>query len=248
MSNHEKREATPSGLTRPERVVVREGDEFVRAAAAWIADTIAAVLAERERCSIALSGGHTPRPIYEHLADRYVDVPWELLDVYFGDERRVPPDDPASNYRLAYEALLSRVPIDPAHVHRMPGERDDATSAAREYESVLPAPLDIVLLGMGDDGHTASLFPGAPELRERERRVLPSTSPEPPAGRLTITPPVIAAARHLAVIVAGSRKAPVVARALEGEVDPYTLPVQFALRGSWILDGAAASLLHLVPA
>src|SRR5690606_6133510 len=118
VSNHEKRGAMPGGLTHPERVVVRDGDAFVHAAAAWIADTVAAVLAERQRCSIALSGGHTPRAIYKYLADRYVDVPWERLDIYFGDERRVPPDDPASNYRMAYEALLSRVPIDPARVHR----------------------------------------------------------------------------------------------------------------------------------
>ncbi len=248
MSTHEERGAVESGVTRPARVVVRDGAEFVDAAAAWIADTIAAVLAERERCSIALAGGHTPRAIYQHLADRYVNVPWTLLDIYFGDERRVPPDDPASNYRMAYDALLSRVPIDPAHVHRMPGEREDAASVARDYEVVLPDTLDVVLLGMGADGHTASLFPGAPELHERERRVVPSTSSVPPVGRLTITPPVIAAARHVGVFVSGSSKAAAVARALEGSIDPYTLPVQFALRGSWILDGGAAALLRVVPA
>lgn len=248
MSDHEKREAMPSEMTRPERVVVRDGEGFVHAAAAWIADTIAKVLAERPRCSIALTGGQTPRAIYAHLADRFVDVPWELLDIYFGDERRVPPDDPASNYGMAYDSLLSRVPIDPARIHRMAGERDDAVAAARDYERVLPDPLDILLLGMGADGHIASLFPGAPELHERVRRVLPSTSPEPPVGRLTITPPVIASARYLALMIAGSGKAPAVARALEGDFDPYALPVQFALRGSWILDEAAASLLRVVPA
>ncbi|HEU6452720.1 MAG TPA: 6-phosphogluconolactonase [Gemmatimonadaceae bacterium] len=237
-----------SGVTRPERVMVRDGAEFVDAAAAWIADTIAAVLVERQRCSIALAGGHTPRAIYEHLADRYVDVPWTLLDIYFGDERCVPPDDPESNYRMAHDALLGRVPIEPARVYRMPGEREDAASAAREYESLLPAALDILLLGMGADGHTASLFPGAPELHERERRVLPSTSPVPPLSRLTITPPVIAAARHVGIIASGSSKAAAVARALEGNIDPYTLPVQFALRGSWILDKDAAALLRVVPA
>ncbi len=237
-----------TGDMRPERVVVRHGAEFVHAAAAWVADNIAAVLAQRQRCSIALAGGETPRTIYQHLADRYVDVPWTLLDIYFGDERRVPPDDPSSNYHMAYDALLARVPIESAQVHRMPGEREDADSAAREYESVLPATLDIILLGIGADGHTASLFPGAPELRERERRVLPSTSPVPPGGRLTITPPVIAAARHVGVFASGSNKAAAVAHALEGSFDPYTLPVQFALRGVWIVDGDAASLLRVVPA
>lgn len=238
----------PNEVKPPGRIIVRDGDAFVEAAAAWLADAIAAVLAERARCSVALAGGHTPRAIYEHLADRYVDVPWTLVDIYFGDERRVPPDDPTSNYRMAYESLLSRVPIEPSHVHRMPGEREDAQAAAREYESVLPEPLDILLLGLGADGHTASLFPGASELRERERRVVPATSPVPPTGRLTITPPVIAAARDVALIAAGASKSSVVARALEGTIDPYLLPVQFALRGSWILDGEAASLLRVVPA
>jgi 6-phosphogluconolactonase len=238
----------PGEIARPERVLVREGIAFVESAAGWIADAIAAVLAERERCSVALAGGHTPRAIYAHLADRYVNVPWTLLDIYFGDERRVPPDDPASNYQMAREALLSRVPIESAQVHRMQGERADALAAAREYESVLPASLDVLLLGIGADGHTASLFPGAPQLREREKRVVPSTSPAPPVDRLTITPPVIAAAQHVAVIAAGKSKSTVVARALEGSFDPYVLPVQIALRGSWILDGDAASLLRVVPA
>jgi len=231
---------------QPLRVVVREGEEFVAAAAAWFSEAVGSVLAERKRCTVALAGGNTPRAIYEHLAERYVDLPWSLLDVYFGDERQVPPDDPASNYRMAREALLSRVPIDPARVFRMAGERADAMAAAREYESLLPTALDVLMLGMGVDGHTASLFPGAPQLAERQRLVLPSTSPSPPARRLTITPPVIEASRHLAVFTAGAAKAPAVAGALEGNFDPLELPVQLALRGSWILDPEAASLLRSV--
>jgi 6-phosphogluconolactonase len=223
---------------RPERVLVREGDAFVDAAAAWVASAVADVLTEHERCSLALSGGHTPRAIYAHLADRYVNVPWTLLDIYFGDERCVPPESSESNYRMAWESLLRHVPIEPAHVHRVPVEMDDAGEAAREYERVLPRSLDVLLLGIGADGHTASLFPGAPQLHERERRVVPSTSPVPPAERVTITPPVIAA---------GTSKAQAVTRALEGSFDPYALPVQFAIRGSWILDGDAASLLRVVP-
>ena len=237
-----------NALTRPERVVVRDGEEFIAAAAAWVADSIADALVDLERCSLALSGGHTPRAIYAHLADRYVDIPWTLLDIYFGDERRVPRDDPESNYRMASEVLLSRVPIAASRVHRMEGERADAAAAARDYENILPPSLDVLLLGMGLDGHTASLFPGAPQLRELARRVVPSVSPLPPTERLTITPPVIAAARHVAVIAAGAQKARVVASALEGDVDPLKLPVQFALRGSWILDRDAASLLRVVPA
>jgi 6-phosphogluconolactonase len=235
-------------MIRPERVVVRDGAAFVEAAAAWVADAIAAVLGERGRCSLALAGGHTPRAIYTQLADRYVNIPWALLDIYFGDERRVPPESPESNYQMALESLLSRVPIEAAQVHRMPAELDDPSEAARQYERVLPSSLDILLLGLGADGHTASLFPGAPQLRERARLVVPSTSPVPPVGRLTITPPVIAAARRIGVFATGTVKAQAVARALEGSFDPYALPVQFALRGSWILDGDAASLLRVVPA
>lgn len=248
MRSDEASGALPNAIARPERVLVRQGAAFVEAAAAWIADSIAAVLSESERCSVALAGGHTPRAIYAHLADRYVNVPWALLDIYFGDERCVPPDDPASNYGMAYESLLSRVPIEPASVHRMAGERADALAAAHDYERVLPTSLDILLLGLGADGHTASLFPGAPQLRERERRVVPSSSPVAPVRRLTITPPVIAAAHHVAVIAAGRSKSTMVARALEGSFDPYALPAQLALRGSWILDGEAASLLRAVPA
>lgn len=234
-------------VMRPERVVVEERDGFIAAAAAWVASSIAAVLARTERCSVALSGGSTPRAIYAHLADRYVDAPWALLDIYFGDERRVPPDDARSNYRMAREALLSRVPIASSRVHRMEGERDDADAAARDYEAILPASLDILLLGMGDDGHTASLFPGSAQLEERVRRVVPSTSPVPPVGRLTITPPVIAAAGRVAVMVAGAGKAAAVARALEGSFDPRALPVQFALGASWFLERDAAAHLGAVP-
>jgi len=228
--------------------MVRHASAFAEAAAAWIVDAIAAVLARRDRCSVALTGGNTPRAIYQRLADRHVDVPWGLLDIYFGDERRVPPDDPESNYRMAVETLLGSVPVEPARVHRMQGELEDGALAALEYERELPPALDILLLGVGADGHTASLFPGAPQLRERERHVVVSVSPLPPTGRLTITPPVIAAARRVAVIAAGGSKAQAVARALEGSFDPYTLPAQFALRGSWLLDDAAASLLRVVPA
>ena len=237
----------PIGMIHPERVVIENGDRFVDAAATWVAASIAAVLARRERCALALSGGSTPRAIYSHLADRFVDVPWGLLDVYFGDERRVPPDDPRSNYHMAWEELLSRVPVLPSRVYRMEGERADPFAAARDYEAILPASLDVLLLGMGSDGHTASLFPGAPQLEERARRVVPSISPAPPVGRLTITPPVIAAAGHVAVIVSGLEKAPAVARALEGNFDPRVTPVQLALGATWILDSDAAARLGAVP-
>jgi 6-phosphogluconolactonase len=212
-------------------------------AAAWIADAIAAAVVERGTCAIALSGGSTPRAVYEHLARDDMSVPWGHLEVFFGDERCVPPDDPASNYHMALDALLRHVPIPPTRVHRMPADAADVDAAARAYEALLPERLDVLLLGMGADGHTASLFPGAPTLDERERRVVPAEGPTPPRRRLTITPPVIAAAHRAVMIVAGAEKAEAVERALQGPFDPHALPAQLALGADWILDRDAAARL-----
>ena len=144
---------------------------------------------------------------------------------------------------MVHAALLSRVPIPVAQVHRMEAERTDRESAAREYERLLPPRLDVLLLGMGADGHTASLFPGAASLDERQRRVVAVVGAKPPAERLTITPPVIEDARTVAVLATGEDKAPMVARAIEGRLAPKAVPVQLARRGVWFLDRAAASRL-----
>lgn len=193
-----------------------------------------------ETISLVLAGGRTPRGVYRILA-RESGLPWARVEVFFGDERAVPPTDVHSNYRMARESLLDRVPIPPGRVHRMRADEMDLDEAARAYALLLPETPDLVLLGIGMDGHTASLFPGAPTLREADRRVVPSVSPRPPRGRLTITPPVLREARHLVVLAAGSTKAAPVAQALEGSWDPSRCPAQLALRGHWILDAAAAS-------
>jgi 6-phosphogluconolactonase len=160
----------------------------------------------------------------------------------------VPADAPESNYRMAREALLGRVPLDPAHVHRMPADRPDLEAACREYEALLPRSLDVLLLGMGPDGHTASLFPGSLALEERRRLVVPAKAPVAPAVRMTVTPPVIAAARHVAVVVAGADKAGMVARALAGPLRPRELPVQLAAEAHWFLDAPAAARFGAVGA
>lgn len=223
-------------------VVAADEDELARLAADWLADAVQQSVARGGRCSLALSGGSTPRPAYERLAARCV-LPWESVEVYFGDERAVPPTHPASNYRMAREALIDRVGLAPPRVHRMETDDPDLEAAAARYAALLPDALDLLVLGMGQDGHTASLFPGSPALGESARKVVPARAPVPPVQRLTITPPVIAAARRVAVLVAGAAKAPVVARVLRGPWRPEELPAQLARHGTWLLDRAAAAEL-----
>jgi 6-phosphogluconolactonase len=223
-------------------VVAADEDQLARVAAEWLAEQVKHSVDRGGRCAFALSGGSTPRPAYERLAARPA-VPWPSVEVYFGDERAVPPTDPASNYRMAREALLDRVGLPPERVHRMEADDADLEAAAVRYAALLPDPLDLLVLGMGQDGHTASLFPGSPALRESARKVVTARAPVPPIERLTITPPVIAAARRVAVIVAGAAKAPVVARVLRGPWRPEELPAQLARHGTWLLDRAAASAL-----
>src|ERR1043166_5371837 len=144
---------------------------------------------------------------------------------------------------MASETLLSLVPIRKERIHRMEGEQPDLDAAARGYEALLPAALDLLLLGVGADGHTVSLFPHAPALAETDRRVVRVTGGEPLVQRLTVTPPVIQAAKSLLVLAAGGEKAEAVARALEGPDAPSVVPAQLARRGTWIIDRAAAALL-----
>lgn len=217
------------------------------------ASTAAAFLAEAMRrwaareFSIALTGGSSPRGAYRHLSG-IPRLPWNRARVFFGDERGVPPDHPTSNYGMARSELLSRVPVLDARVHRMEAEREDRDAAAAEYAQRLPDRLDILLLGIGPDGHTCSLFPGAAEVEERERRVVPSRSPDAPHPRLTITPPVIRAAELRVMLATGAKRAPAVARALEGAWAPRECPAQLARDGVWILDRPAAEALEGSPA
>jgi 6-phosphogluconolactonase len=225
-----------------ELIVVPEPAGLVRPAAEWLATEVTRAIAERGSCTLSLAGGRTPEPVYRELAAGS-GIDWKRVDVFFGDERAVPPDHPESNYRMVHLALISRVPIPARQVHRMEAERADREEAAREYERSLPPRLDVLILGMGADGHTASLFPGSAALDERRRLVVPVLGAKAPAERLTITPPVIEAARKVAVIATGEDKALMVARAVEGPLSPKAVPVQLARRGVWFLDQAAAARL-----
>ena len=226
-------------------VVVETPAAFPRRAAIWLAKTMLDVLMARGRCTLALSGGTTPRPVYAALAgpDLVAGIDWSRVDVYFGDERAVPPEDAASNFHMAMESLLSKVAIPPTQIHRMEGERPDLDAAAAAYDRQLPDALDVLVLGIGADGHTASLFPGSPALAERRRRVVVVEGPKPPRRRLTITPPAIAAAWHVAVLVMGRDKAAAVARALDGDTPANEVPAALARHGVWFLDRAAAAQL-----
>ena len=225
-----------------EVIVASQPAELARQAAGWLDLEVRSAIAARGSCALGLAGGRTPDPVYRELASGS-SVDWQWVHVFFGDERAVPPDHPDSNYRMVHLALLSRVPIPPHQVHRMEAERSDREAAAREYERLLPPRLDVLVLGMGADGHTVSLFPGSAALDERRRLVVPVVGTKPPAERLTITPPVIEAAWKVAVIATGDDKAAMVARAIEGPLAPTAVPVQLARRGVWFLDQAAAARL-----
>jgi 6-phosphogluconolactonase len=211
---------------------------------AFAAETIAAALvaavAARGSATLCLSGGTTPRFCYELLA-RLPGVPWPNIGIYFGDERCVPPDHADSNYRMAREALLEPAGI-PAHsVHRLRGEAHDRDAAAAEYESLLPNAFDVLVLGIGEDGHTASLFPRSPALRETLRRVVHVVGDKPPPDRLTLTAPPIRSAHLALVLAAGRSKAAAVQRALEGELDIDACPAQIARDAVWLMDTEAGS-------
>jgi 6-phosphogluconolactonase len=228
---------------RPGLVVVPDARALARRAAERILEWTRAAVAERGRCSVALAGGGTPRATYEVLGTSALAaaLPWGGIDWYFGDERAVPPDHPESNYRAVREALFANRPESLERVHRMPAEAKDLEQAARDYGDRLPDPLDLMLLGIGEDAHTASLFPGSPVLGERSARVAVVSGPKPPNPRLTVTPPVIEAAREILVLVSGAGKAEALVRALEGPLDVTAVPAQLARRGTWIVDVAAAA-------
>jgi len=223
-------------LAGAEQVAVTAAHEFVRLAQEAVAD--------RGRFPVALSGGSTPRRLYQLLAEKPFreQIDWSKIEVFWGDERGVPPDHPDSNYRMARETLLEKVPIPAGHVHRMQGEREDRDAAARDYQAEIarvfgvasegePAPFDLVLLGMGPDGHTASLFPLTGALKETRRWVVANYVPKLNAHRLTLTRPILNRAAQVMFLIVGPDKAKPLAEVLEGPPDPERLPSQFIQPG-----------------
>jgi 6-phosphogluconolactonase len=243
-----------------ERRVVVAADAAALAAAAsgHLRRGIAEAIAARGACWIALAGGRTPRAVYERLADTGTPaVDWTRVHVAFGDERVVPPDHADSNYGMVRATLFDRVSLPPSQIHRIEGERGDAAGAADAYAAVLSrafalAPgawpvLDLVLLGVGPDGHTASLFPYTPALAVADRLAAAATAPTAPTSRVTLTYPVLNAARAVVILVSGADKADAVARAFDDSVPVAECPVRGVrpAAGSltWYVDAAAASKL-----
>lgn len=227
------------------RRVIVAAEVLPETAARHIAQIVEQAVTDRGRATVMLAGGTTPRAVYRRLAGHR--LPWDRVEIFFGDERAVPPGDPQSNYQMVRETLLHAASIPSNQVHRLPAERPDREAAAEEYARQLPERLDLVILGIGEDGHTASLFPGSSALRETARKVVAVVGPKAPPHRLTVTPPVIAAAVTRIVLASGSGKSAAVARALEGPADPDACPAQLARDGIWIMDHAAASALHEKP-
>jgi 6-phosphogluconolactonase len=241
----------------PGLILVDDAPALADAAARAIAESAVAAVAARRRFTFVLAGGATPRETYMRLASPpLVDrVPWERTMIFFGDERCVPPDHAESNYRTANETLLSKVGIPADHVYRMRGEAENPEEAAAEYARTLATVFqtrrgglprfDLVLLGLGLDGHAASLFPGSPAAKEIFRTVVAvhAAAARIPQ-RLTLTIPAINAAARVIFLVSGAEKAKVVKSTLtEGAILPASMirPTEGTL--TWIVDRAAASRL-----
>ncbi len=233
---------------KPEIIIAEDGAQLVEMLAAKLVMTARQCIDERGSFSLALSGGSTPKALYQKLAssDWKSQIDWTKCDIVFGDDRAVAPDDALSNYRMARETLLDFVP---ARVHRIETEREDLESAAADYEKALRGlggRVDVVLLGLGDDGHTASLFPNSPQLDVAGKWVTatPVASLEPHVRRVTFTFDCINAARHAWFLAVGAGKAARVYDVLRGSKSVAKWPAQGVDLKSgelvWFLDEAAA--------
>ena len=232
--------------------------DLFRAAAEEVLGAATDAIAKRGRFTIALSGGSTPKNLYTLIAaNANTSLPWDQMFFFWGDERQVPPDDAESNYRMAKESLLSKVPIPAANIFPVPTENPDASKVAEAYEQTLRkffgvAPgefprFDLILLGMGPDGHTASLFPETAALQEKSRLVVANWVEKFKTSRITFTLPVLNAARLVAFLVSGIDKAPALREVLEGNAPGEKYPSKLVSPSDgkliWFVDRAATSEL-----
>jgi 6-phosphogluconolactonase len=244
---------------QPAVEIFNDADELAQQAAQLILTQSQLAVARNNFFTIALSGGSTPKRLYELLADPTQqfrsNLPWDRIHFFWTDERHVPPDDPDSNYRMVSEAMLARAPVPPINIHRMLSEKANASEAADDYElrlrkffhpstGELPR-IDFVLLGLGTDGHTASLFPDSEVLQETQRWVAAPWIAKLNSNRLTMTLPVLNNASTVVFLVSGREKAEILREVLKGEPDRFPAqrinPTNGAL--SWLVDADGASKL-----
>jgi 6-phosphogluconolactonase len=232
--------------------------DLFQAAAEEVISSATEAIAQRGRFTIALSGGSTPRNLYTLIAaNASASLPWTQVFFFWGDERHVPPTDAESNYHMAQETILSKIPIQPGNVFRIPAENSDASGAADTYQKTLQEffalkpgefpRFDLILLGMGPDGHTASLFPETAALQEKSRLVVANWVEKLHTHRITLTLPVLNEAREVAFLVSGADKATVLHEVLEGKAPGEQYPSKLVRPQDgklvWLVDRAAASEL-----
>lgn len=243
---------------RPLEIVVSaDADALAQDAARRFAEAARVAIAARGRFTVALSGGSTPKALFGVLAapPYREEINWAGVHLFWGDERCVPPTDEQSNYRMTRETLLTKVPIPAAQIHRIPAEDPDHERAALAYATILRQSFtladgefptfDLIQLGLGPEGHTASLFPGSPALAANKALVAAPYVEKLAAYRITLTPPTINAAREVQFLVAGAGKAEIVGRILHAPYDPNEFPAQIIAPSPgklvWLLDEAAAA-------
>jgi 6-phosphogluconolactonase len=235
--------------------------ELFHAAAEEVIETATRSIAERDRFTIALSGGSTPKSLYSLIAaNASGSLPWAKIYFFFGDERHVPPTDAESNYHMARETILSKIPVPPANIFPIPAENPEASAAAGIYEQTLQKffglkpgefpRFDLILLGLGPDGHTASLFPETAALKENSHLVVANWVEKLHTHRITLTLPVLNAARAILFLVSGSDKASALHEVLEGSAPAEKYPSKLVQPNNgrliWLIDRAAASELSTV--
>lgn len=240
--------------------IYADADTMSVEAAKYVVQVAQEAIAARNLFSFGFSGGSTPGKLYSLLATEPYrsQIDWQAVHFFWSDERCVPPNDPQSNFRLAYETLLSKLNVRPEQIHRMPADQPNREQASADYAVEIRQVLggngipvfDLLQMGMGPEGHTASLFPHQPSLHEQTRLVMPVSVPKPPPDRLTFTPPLLQAARYLLYLVTGKDKAQAFQAVLSHVYQPDEYPAQLITKQAqgevvWMTDTAVGQPIHV---